>query len=63
MTQELTTITTIQLLVGLLIVVSAVAVISNRLKVPHAILLVIAGVALALVPGLRCSNSNRSSCC
>lgn len=52
MTHELSTITTIQLLVGLLIVVSVVAYISNRLKVPHAILLVIAGVALALVPGL-----------
>jgi CPA1 family monovalent cation:H+ antiporter len=49
---ELTTITTIQLLVGLLIVVSIVAFVSNRLKVPHAILLVIVGVALALVPGL-----------
>jgi CPA1 family monovalent cation:H+ antiporter len=48
----LTTISTIQLLVGLLIVVSIVAFISNRLKVPHAILLVIAGVILALVPGL-----------
>jgi len=41
MTHELSTITTIQLLVGLLIVVSVVAFISNRLKVPHAILLVI----------------------
>ena len=48
----MTTITTIQLLVGLLIVVSVVAFISNRLKVPHAILLVIVGVVLALVPGL-----------
>ena len=52
MTGELTTITTIQLLVGLLIVVSVVAFVSNRLKIPHAILLVIVGVALALVPGL-----------
>jgi CPA1 family monovalent cation:H+ antiporter len=49
---ELTTVTTIQLLVGLLIVVSVVAFVSNRLKVPHSILLVIVGVALALVPGL-----------
>ncbi len=49
---ELSTITTIQLLVGLLIVISIVAFISNRLKVPHSILLVIFGVALALVPGL-----------
>ncbi len=52
LTHELTTITTIQLMVGLLIVVSVVAYVSNRLKVPHAILLVIVGVALALVPGL-----------
>ncbi|MEJ0036105.1 MAG: Na+/H+ antiporter [Gammaproteobacteria bacterium] len=52
MTHELNTITTIQLLVGLLIVVSVVAWVSNRLKVPHAILLVIVGVVLALVPGL-----------
>ncbi len=48
----MTTLTTIQLLVGLLIVVSIVAFISNRLKVPHAILLVIVGVVLAVVPGL-----------
>jgi CPA1 family monovalent cation:H+ antiporter len=52
LTQQLTTITTIQLLVGLLIVVSVVAFASNRLKVPHAILLVLIGVVLALVPGL-----------
>ncbi len=52
MAQDLTTVTTTQLVVGLLIVVSLVAFISNRLKVPHAILLVIAGVVLALVPGL-----------
>jgi CPA1 family monovalent cation:H+ antiporter len=49
---ELTTITTIQLLVGLLVVVAVVAFVSNRLKVPHAILLVMAGVVLAVVPGL-----------
>jgi CPA1 family monovalent cation:H+ antiporter len=48
----LTTIDTIQLLVGLLVVVSIVAFISNRLKVPHAILLVIVGMVLAVVPGL-----------
>ena len=43
---------TIQLLVGLLVVVSLVALVSNRLRVPHAVLLVIAGVLLAVVPGL-----------
>jgi monovalent cation/hydrogen antiporter len=42
----------IQVLVLLLIVMSAVAVLAARLKVPPAILLVITGVILALVPGL-----------
>jgi monovalent cation/hydrogen antiporter len=45
-------ITTIQILVLLLIVNAAVAVIAARLKVPPAILLVMTGVVLALVPGL-----------
>ncbi len=43
---------TIQILVLLLVVVAAVAVVAARLKIPPAILLVITGVALALVPGL-----------
>jgi monovalent cation/hydrogen antiporter len=43
---------TIQILVLLLIVLAVVAVISIRSKIPPAILLVLAGVALALVPGL-----------
>jgi Na+/H+ antiporter len=43
---------TIQILVLLLVVSSAVAVVATRLKVPPAILLVLTGVALALVPGL-----------
>src|SRR5450631_3892435 len=45
-------ISTIQILVSLLAVVAAVAVLADRLKVPSAILLVLAGVVLALVPGL-----------
>jgi monovalent cation/hydrogen antiporter len=45
-------IATIQILVLLLIVNAAVAVIAARLKIPPAILLVITGVVLALVPGL-----------
>jgi len=45
-------ITTIQILVLLLIVIAAVAVIAARLKIPPAILLVLTGVVLALVPGL-----------
>ena len=43
---------TIQLLVFLLIVIAAVAFLSARLQIPLAILLVLTGVALALVPGL-----------
>src|SRR5882757_1376378 len=43
---------TIQILVFLLIVIAAVAVAAARLKIPPAILLVITGVILALVPGL-----------
>ena len=45
-------ISTIQVLVLLLAVVAAVAVVANRLEIPPAILLVLAGVLLALVPGL-----------
>jgi monovalent cation/hydrogen antiporter len=43
---------TIQILVMLLVVLAVVAVIAARLKIPPAILLVLAGVALALMPGL-----------
>src|SRR4029077_17709153 len=45
-------ISTIQVLVLLLGVVAAVAVISARLRIPNAILLVLTGVGLALVLGL-----------
>jgi Na+/H+ antiporter len=45
-------ISTIQVLILLLAVVTAVAIIANRLKIPPAIPLVITGVLLALVPGL-----------
>ncbi len=43
---------TIEILVLLLGVAAAVAVVAARLDVPQAILLVVAGVALALIPGL-----------
>jgi len=43
---------TIQVLVLLLIVISAVSVLAKRLNISPAILLVLAGVALALIPGL-----------
>jgi Na+/H+ antiporter len=42
----------IQTLVSLLVVLAAVAVVAARLKIPPAILLVLTGVILALVPGL-----------
>jgi monovalent cation/hydrogen antiporter len=42
----------IQILVVLLVVVAAVALVAARLKIPPAILLVLAGVTLALIPGL-----------
>jgi monovalent cation/hydrogen antiporter len=45
-------ISTIQVLIVLLAVVAAVAIISNRLKIPPAILLVLTGVLIGLVPGL-----------
>ncbi len=43
---------TIQILVLLLTVIVVIAVIATRLKIPAAILLVITGVILALIPGL-----------
>ncbi len=45
-------IVTLQVLVLLLIVIAAVAVLAARLDIPPAILLVLTGVALALLPGL-----------
>ena len=41
-----------QVLILLLIVISAVAVVARRLQIPPAILLVITGAGLALIPGL-----------
>jgi CPA1 family monovalent cation:H+ antiporter len=43
---------TLQILVFLLVVIAAVAAVAARLRIPPAILLVITGVALALIPGL-----------
>jgi monovalent cation/hydrogen antiporter len=45
-------VTEIQTLILLLVVVAAVAVFAARLKIPQAILLVLAGVVLAIIPGL-----------
>jgi CPA1 family monovalent cation:H+ antiporter len=45
-------IATIQILLALLVVIAAIAVLARRLKIPPAILLVLTGVVLALVPGL-----------
>jgi monovalent cation/hydrogen antiporter len=47
---------TLQILVLLLVVIAAVAVVAKRLQIPPAILLVITGVVLALVPGLPTVN-------
>lgn len=46
----------IQLLLLLLVVIAAVAVLAARLRVPPAILLVLTGVVLALIPGLPTVN-------
>jgi monovalent cation/hydrogen antiporter len=43
---------TIEVLVSLLAVIATISVVASRLKLPPAILLVITGVALALIPGL-----------
>jgi len=43
---------TIQTVVILLVVVAAVAAVARRIEIPPAILLVVAGVVLALIPGL-----------
>jgi monovalent cation/hydrogen antiporter len=45
-------ISTIQLLILLLVVVAAAAVLARWLRIPHAIVLVLIGVVLALIPGL-----------
>jgi Na+/H+ antiporter len=42
----------VQLVVALLVVIAAVAVLARRLNIPSPILLVLAGVGLALLPGL-----------
>src|SRR3954469_22363135 len=43
---------TIQTLILLLIVIAAIAVAETRLRIPSAILLMLTGVILALIPGL-----------
>ena len=42
----------IEVLVALLVVIAAIAVLARRLNIPPAILLVLTGVVLALLPGL-----------
>jgi Na+/H+ antiporter len=46
------TLSIIPILVFLLVIIAAVAVLATRLKVPPAILLVLTGIVLALLPGL-----------
>ena len=50
---------TFQILILLLAVISGVALVAKRLRIPPAILLVITGVGLALVPGFRRSSLRR----
>ena len=45
-------IATIEVLVALLVVIAAIALVARRLNIPPAILLVLTGVILALLPGL-----------
>lgn len=47
---------TLRILVLLLVVIAAVAVIAKRVQIPPAILLVLTGILLALVPGLPAVN-------
>jgi CPA1 family monovalent cation:H+ antiporter len=48
----LSPVATTQLLLGLLVFVALVALAARRLRIPHSVLLVVAGVLLAVVPGL-----------
>src|SRR5437764_14384326 len=43
---------TVELIFGLLVAVSGLALLSRKLPIPYPILLVIGGLALALIPGL-----------
>ena len=54
---------TIQTLLLLLAVLAVVAVVARRLNTAPSILLVVAGIALALVPGLPRSSSPPNWCC
>ena len=47
---------TLQIPIFLLVVIAAVAVLAKRLRIPPAILLVLTGVVLALIPGLPSVN-------
>ena len=53
-----------QTLLFMLAVLAAVAVAAKRLNIAPSILLVVAGIGMALVPGLPTSRAGaRSSCC
>ncbi len=56
---------TFQILILLLAVISVVGLVAKRLQIPPAILLVITGVGLALIPGLPSLQLSRPilSCC
>ena len=54
---------TLQTILLLLAVLVVVAVVARRLDIAPSILLVVAGIALALIPGCRASNWRRNWCC
>ena len=56
-------VSTLQILISLLAVIAAVGVALEKLKIPPAILLVVTGVVLALIPGLPAISWPRSWCC
>jgi hypothetical protein len=54
----------VELLIGLLAGIVAVVLLARRLRLPYPILLVLAGVAMSLVPGLTARPTpTRSSAC
>ena len=53
---------TFQILILLLAVISVVGLVAKRLQIPPAILLVITGVVLALIPGLPSLRARARSC-
>jgi hypothetical protein len=49
--------------IGLLIGIVVIATLADRLRIAYPILLVIAGIGVALIPTSTVSSSNRNWCC